>query len=240
MAKVIPLISNACVDENMKLIHLKIKDCIIGVLYIVLPIALCIFIFSKEISFAFYGNPSIELRDYLHYTMIHLQQLDYETYLLKFRSIEAVFKSLAFMFILILLACKQYKNSMLAIISGIFVKGLVLYVGIQYLGITGASVSSTSAYLVMVILSILMINKIYEFKWLNILKKILIISIGLLLSSLVYLFIHLFFHDITQLGRIGQLPLLVLVIIGMFGIYGLFTAIFKLPQRIIKLKKEVE
>lgn len=237
MAGVIPLISNAYTEKNMKLMHQRMKECLVNGLYLVLPMALCIGLFSKEIAFAFYGNPTIELRDSLHFVMLHFQQLDYETYILKFRSVEVIFKTLAFMFTFILLACKQYKKSMITVFIGVVIKAVMLILGIQYFGMMNAALSSILAYLVIVMLAILWINQTYSMKWLNTLKKILIICLGLLFSSLGYLVVHLFLRDITRFGRIGQLPLLILELVIVLGIYGIFTAIFKLPQKMLKLKK---
>lgn len=234
-ASLIPYITTAIEKNDIKQVCKYIKDTLESVLYIVLPLSFCLFFFSKEIMFLLFGNDTITQTDTITNTIITIQQLDYENYLMRFRSIDAIFGTIAPLFTSLLIACRLRKEALTGLAIASIMKLIMLYPCVQIFGMTGATFSNLFYYFAIIGFDLYWINKKFHIRWKYTLRKLLVMLGALIVTSVVYLVLSMIFGDLTRFGRIGLIPLTVLEGIIVMVVYVGLTGIFELPQKIFHI-----
>ncbi|MGN1342991.1 MAG: oligosaccharide flippase family protein [Traorella sp.] len=234
-ASLIPYITTALENKNYKEVCKHIKDTLESVLYIVLPLSICLFFFSKEVMYLLYGNETIKIADAVTNSVIYVQQLDFEDYIMRFRSLDAVFGTIAPLFTSLLIACRLRKESLISLGVGAILKLIMLYPCTQIFGLAGATCSNMFYYSAIIGFDVYFLNKKYHINWKYTLRKLIVILLGLLGSSLTYLILSMIFKDITRFGRIGMVPFVVIEGIIVLIVYLGITSLFQLPQKIFRI-----
>ena len=234
-ASLIPYITTALERKNIKEVCKHIKDTLETVLYIVLPLSICLFFFAKEIMFLLYGNESFSEMDTITNTLITANALDYTNYIMRFRSIDSVFGTIAPLFTSLLIACRLRKESLISLSVASILKFIMLVPCTKLFGITGATMSNLFYYAAIIGFDVYFLNKYFKLNWKYTLRRILIMLVGLLGSALVYLVLSKLFGDLTRFGRFGMIPLVAVEGIVVLVVYAAITSIFDLPQKIFKI-----
>ena len=234
-ASLIPYITTAIENKNYKEVCKHIKDTLESVLYIVLPLSFCLFFFSKEVMYLLFGNPALPLKDQAGQIVMTIQQLDYENYLMRYRVIDAIFGTIAPLFTSLLIACRLRRQPLIALGAGAVVKFVSLFICVRIFGMTGATMSNLLSYITIIGMDIYSLNKQFKINWTYTLRKLLIMCLCLLATSIVYVGLYTIFGDITRFGRIEMIPLLILEGIIIMLVYILLSAFFQLPQRIFHI-----
>lgn len=237
-ATIIPYITSSLENKKYKEVCRHIKDTLESTLYIVLPLSICLFFFSKEVMYLLFGNPTIELTDTVHQTVLMVQQLDYEDYIMRFRVIDAIFGTIAPLFTSLLIACRLRKQPLMALGIASVVKFISLYPCVYLFGIAGATFSNLLYYLTIIGIDLYYLNKMYHVNWTYTLRKLLVMCFALLVSSIVYLLMSALFGDLTQMGRIKMVPMVVVEGVIVLLVYFSITALFNIPQKIFNLDLE--
>lgn len=234
-ASLIPYITTAIEKNDIKLVSKHIKDTLESVIYIVLPLSFCLFLFSKEVMYLLFGNEIYTYTDTITNTIISFEQLDYENYLMRFRAIDSIFGTIAPLFTSLLIACRLRKEALIGLVVASIMKLVTLYPCVQIFGMTGATFSNLFYYFAIIGFDLYWINKKYHIRWKFTLRKILVMLAALLASSIVYLVMYFIFGDLTRFGRVGLIPLCVLEGIIVMIVYLGITGVFELPQRIFHI-----
>lgn len=233
-ASMIPYITSAIEKQNYEEVCKHIKDTLESVLYIALPLCLCLFFFSKEVMFLLYGNEEIVKVAGAGNSILTFNYLDYANYMMKFRSLDALFGTIAPLFTSLLIASRLRKKSLVALLVASILKFIMVVPCTNFFGISGATISNLFYYAMIICLDLYFLNKIFEINWTNTLKKIIIMLTGLLISTFVYFVLFMIFKDVTQLGRIGMLPIVILEGTLVLFTYLMITGILGLPQKLFK------
>lgn len=234
-ASIIPYITTAIETKNYKLVNKHIRDTFESVLYIVLPLSFCLFFFSKEIMYLLYGNPTIELHDAVNNTVLVLQQLDYEDYLMKFRVIDSIFGTIAPLFTSLLIACRFGKKPLFALFVATLVKFGSLFVCIHLFGMNGATFSNLCAYMTIILMDLYYLNQAFHIKWNNTLRKIIVMFVSLIATTFIYMAMNFVLGDLTVYGRFGMLPFVIVEGIVVLLVYLGITSFFGLPQQLFHI-----
>lgn len=237
-ASLIPYITTALENKDFKQVKKHIRDILECVIYIVLPLSCCLFFFSKEVMFLLYGNPTFGFEDALGNTVLTIQQLDYEDYLMKFRVIDSIFGTITPLFTSILIACRLRKEPLIALAMGTVTKLVGLFICVRLFGMAGSSISNLFSFIVIILIDLYYLNKAYHINWTYTLRKILFMLVSLLLTSVVYWIMYMVIGDLTVYGRMGMLPLLIFEGFVVLLVYLLLTAFFQIPQSLFNISFE--
>lgn len=234
-ASLIPYITTAIEKNDKKQVCKYIKDTLETVLYIVLPLGLCCFIFSKEIMYLLFGNATWSNVDSLTNSVITFQELDFGNYIMKFRSLDAIFGTIAPLFTSLLIACRLRKEALTGLAIASLMKLITLYPCVQIFGMSGATFSNLFYYFAIIGFDLYWLNKKYHIQWKYTLRKLLVMLGALIITSVVYLIMSMIFGDLTRFGRIGLIPLTVVEGIVVMIVYLGLTGLFQLPQTIFHI-----
>ncbi len=234
-ASLIPYITASIEKKDIKEVCKHIKDTLETTLYIVLPLSVCLFFFSKEVMYLLYGNETKVLVDHVTNLSTTIEVLDYSNYLMKYRSFDALFGTIVPLFTSLLIACRLRKESLIALGTGLILKFVMLVPCTKIFGMTGATFSNFFYYFAIIALDVYFLNIRFKINWKFTLRRLLVMLIGVLGSSITYCILYLILGDLTLFGRIGMIPLVAIEGIIVLIVYAGITSVFGLPQKIFKI-----
>lgn len=219
-AAIIPYITAAKEENNIKLIKRNIIDCVNSVIYIALPLCLALALFAKPIMQVLFGSN---------------ETLAIDAFVLRWYSLEALCATIAPIFASIGMALGKRKQIVIITFLFALIKLIINYPLICFFGIGGMVISSAIAYAIFAYLILRVIRKDYKISWLPTIKRVIFMLTGLLGLYMVYLLANM-----LNIFNWTSNRFLLLIILGVVGIlsmvaYFVVTALLKVPQRIFKI-----
>lgn len=232
---IIPYITVALNQRQGKELRKYILDCVHTVLYIVLPLTTCLLFFSEEIMYILFGNPEIEFVDSLTGIVHIVDQLEYESYILKWRTLDALLGTITPVFTSLMMATLCRKENILHLIVGTIVKLVLIVPCIRLFGLAGSPISNLFSYGIVILLDAIVLTRNYKVKWTSTFKMLLFMLIGCVGIGLGAFVSNILISDVVSLNRF--LALIVLGCKGIFVmiIYIVITSYLHLPQMIFKI-----
>lgn len=216
-AALIPYITNALENGDMKLVKKYVFDCVETVIYISLPICLAIFVFARPITIVLFGADD---------------NLSIYTFILQWYALEALSATICPIFASIGMALQERNKVVLFTAIFCVIKLCTNRLLISYFGIGGMIISSFIAYIVFALLNINLIQKKVNIYFYNTLRKVLLMLVGLIAFMVVsYIFNVTGLIDYAD-NRIYVLLLLGAMGLGTCGAYVMVTLFLQVPQSI--------
>ena len=218
-AAIIPHISTALVDNNIKLIRKNVTDCLNIILYLGLSISFCLFVYAKPLTYTLFAPDDLEL----------------SANVLKWLSIEAFFGTLLPVVTNLMMALKLRKNVLKRLAMYTILKGVLMIPLMNLMGYAGAVMSSFISAIYLVAFNMKDIQKAYHISIKEILHKLVFIVIGLLGLWLSAFLLSKIGLDASQGSR-----MIAFIKMGVNGIlsvlvYLVITAVFQVPQNIFHI-----
>lgn len=215
-AAIIPYITTAMENKNVKLVKKYILDCIDSVIYISTPVCFALFVFAQPIMYCLFGDANLEL----------------DTFVLKWYALEALCATICPIFSSIVTAIGYRKKIVINTAIFAITKLAINRLFISLMGVPGMVLSSFVAYTIFTILNVYIIQRYYHVNWKYTFRKIIFIVIGIVGFYLV----SLLFNMIGWVDYTGS-RILSLVYLGIMGItcclvYFGITAFCNIPQSI--------
>lgn len=221
-AAIIPYITTAKANGNLKQIRKNMQECLDSVLYIAIPISFCLFAFAKPIYYILFDPGSAA-------------ELELTTSVLKWYSIEAFLSTIAPIFTALMMAVGLRKKNIQNQTISLIVKLFSTYILIKWMGIAGAVLSSFLSMGIFVVLDIYQLWKDYHVTWKYTLRKTLIMLLGIVGIGVVAWLCDMVGLKGYDVGKITAL--LQLAVSGSLSIvvYVAITAFFQVPQTIFHI-----
>lgn len=222
---IIPHITIALEENNLKLIRKNIRDCIDIVLYIGIPVCFCLFLFSKGIYGVLYPAGGKQAMDILNLGA------DITAWF----SLEALFSTIAPIITSLMMALRLRRVGLRNLLIFAVCKVGSSYFFLKWLGYPGLVVSSALGYTLLISLNICALTKQYHVQWVYTLRKLAFIVLGLGGMAAIATLFNLFgingyggswVTNFTELAVVGLCSVLVY-----FGI----TYCFQLPQLLLHI-----
>lgn len=215
-AAIIPYITSALENKNIKLVRKYILDCVESVIYISLPICFALFVFAQPIIYCLFGAANLEL----------------DTFVLRWFALEALCATVCPIFSSIVTAVGYRKKIVINTVIFAIIKLAVNRIFIRFLGVPGMILSSFLAYTIFTVLNVVTIQKHYQIQWKYTFRKIIFMGLGILGFYLLSLpFTMLGWVDYTGSRVISLLYLGVMGIACCLAYFGI-TAFCNIPQSI--------
>lgn len=217
---IIPHITTALTQGNIRLVRKNIRDCIDIVLYLGVPICFCLFAFAKPI-YAVMFDPG--------------DNLELCSQILSWFSIEAFFNTIAPVFTSILLVVGLRRAIIRNLILMAILKLGTSYFLLAQFGYPGIVFSTILAMGTLTLLNMYELTKHYQVSWRYTMNKLMLICVGLAAIFLVAQLCSLIglkgytagrFMNMIQLGISGLLAM---------SAYFAVTYAFQIPQTILHL-----
>lgn len=232
---VIPNITVSLEQKDYKKVKRQIFDCLESVIFISLPLVFCLFYFSREIMFLLFGNPEVAITNASGQTLMTIMQLDYQAYLLQWRSIDSMLGTIAPILTSLLMATRLRKDILRNLIAGSIAKLIVVVPCVYLFGITGSTISNIISYGTIIVLDILCLTKKFKMNWKLSIRKVLVMLLSCIGMGLVVLILNFIFGDVVEKGRIMTFIYLAIQGISVMAFYLGVTSMFQLPQRLLGL-----
>ena len=232
---VIPNIKVSLEQKDYKKVKRQIFDCLESVIFISLPLVFCLFYFSREIMFLLFGNPEVAITNASGQTLMTIMQLDYQAYLLQWRSIDSMLGTIAPILTSLLMATRLRKDILRNLIAGSIAKLIVVVPCVYLFGITGSTISNIISYGTIIVLDILCLTKKFKMNWKLSIRKVLVMLLSCIGMGLVVLILNFIFGDVVEKGRIMTFIYLAVQGISVLAFYLGVTSMFQLPQRLLGL-----
>lgn len=216
---IIPHITEALTNADYHKISKNIYDCITTVLYITIPLCICLALFAKPILFILFNDAN--------------ERLNINTYVLQIFTIEAFFTAVSSVMTSIMMATGKRRKIITYTIFFAIIKVSLNRLMISYFGVLGMILSSLIAFVVIIFLNSYCLIQSYALNFKQLTKNLLII----LLASAVMLLVYTAFHSFITF-KSPLLSLITLICIGSICLlsYILITWKFHLPQKLFKNK----
>lgn len=225
----IPYITVALENKNYKELKKHLFDSLETVIYIVVPLGICLFFFSREVMFVLFGNPTISFGTF------SISQLDYEAYLLQWRTIDAVLGTLAPICTSFMMASRLWKKNILNLAIGAIIKLVLVTPCIMWFGMSGSSISNLVSYGVVIALDLYCLAKTFKFSWMRTFKRSLLIVACGAVMALVTLLVQIVSPDLVAMGRMMCFVLLAIEGLIVLAVYLVISNMLYLPQTLFKM-----
>ena len=220
---IIPHITSALTQHNMKLVRKNIRDCLDIVLYIAVPVSFCLFIFAKPLIVTLFPPE-------------HVQDIPAVATIVKWFSIVALLNTLTPIITNLMVASGLRRNSVRNTSIQVGVKFCLSYfmlVKFSYQGLVFATIISS---LLNISISLYELTIHHGIQWKYTLHRLCIIIVG---CGILWCTSQVCFHfGLTSSYEIGRgMAFVQMIAAGLIsvGAYFIFTYIFQLPQILLHL-----
>ena len=219
ISAIIPHISSALTEKNLKLVRKNIIDCLDIILYLSLPICFCIFV---------YAGPII-------YTLFNPSDIALSTSVLEWLSIEALSSTIMPVIVNIMMTLKLRKSVLRKLVVSTAIKGITMVPLMNLLGFKGAIIASLLNSLYLACSCLRDMHKKFNISFKATMHKILLIII-----SILGLWITSYLLTKLGIGGINDSRIICLVKMGINGIISMavyvgLTIFFQIPQCIFHI-----
>jgi len=211
---VIPYITAAMERGDMKLMRKYVVDALDTVLYVGLPLCFFLFAISGEIYYVMYGSANWQLGGNV----------------LAWSSLLAVVGTVAPVAGALMMVLRLRKSTIIILSIGAVIKAVTMVPLILWTGYSGAITSSVLTSIFIITADLYLISKNYKVKFSLTLRRLILISVGLLSMEAVFMILKL-----IGLNVIGEHRLLAFAELSVYGILGvaayvITTWFMQLPQ----------
>lgn len=235
-ASIIPYVTVSYAQKKWGDLRKHIYDCVDSVLFIAVPLAFCLFFFSKDIMYTLFGNPTFTYETVENMMTIgHFEsQLSYETVLLKWYSFDALLGTIAPVFTSLMMTVGLRKRNLINLSIGAVIKLIIEIPCIYIFGMNGGAVSNCLSILTIVLLDAYYLKKCYHVKWQLPLRRLALMMVCIAVMGVYAVAINHFIEPAAY-GRF--MTLILLGVKGVFAvlIYLLASSLMQLPQTIFKV-----
>lgn len=217
-AGIVPYLTVSLENNDWEELQKNVVDCLGTVLYIGLPLFLCLLLLAGPIYYVMYGGTYLALG----------------TEILIWSSPIAITGTLSPICSSMLMTLRLRKLSLFYLFIGFIVKIVSFFVLIEFFGYTGAITSSILTSFVVIYLNLRIIHKIYFVNYTQLLNRLARIAIALFAMAISFGLLYVLGVHPIQHSRIAALILLAFYgVIGML-VYYLVSEKLNLPQEIFK------
>lgn len=219
ISAIIPHISSALTENNIKLVRKNIVDCLDIILYLSIPICFCIFAYAGPIMYSLFNAENIKL----------------SANVLEWLSIEALFGTLTPVIVNIMMSLQLRKSILKNLLIYTIIKGVCMIPLMNIIGFRGAIIATFIASIYLVLASLIEMHKKFNISFRATTHKLLLIIIailGLWASSFL----------LTKLGLGGMEGSRIICFIKMgingvisMAVYVGLTIFFQIPQCIFHI-----
>ncbi len=215
-AALIPHITSARTEGDVRKIEHNVLDCINIILYIGLPVSFCIYLYARDI----------------YHILFYTSNLTLASNCLKWMAIEGIMQTLMPVVTNIMMALGMKKETLQNLVAYVVIKGVSLIVFIMLLGYPGIALSSVPGVLYIVIRSFHQMQKQYDIHFQKVIEVLVKYLIGLVLMLGVCFVLRKIGIDGTQGRKIIALGKVFINIVMTLGAYLALTSAFRLPQAV--------
>lgn len=216
---IIPFIVNSYVKKDKKELNLKINQAINTILYISVPLALYIIIFSKPVYYIFYGNS------------------EYGTICLKVLAIVSILFTLQLVINMILQSMQKYKIVYINTFVGVILNTILdipmvlLLNKFNFYPYIGSMVSTIISQIISILIALICMKKEYKFSYKSILNTIYKMIIPLIVICGLSLIVNKYMFNVKELSNY----LMVFISLAVIGIiYVLIYILFTYKNNLIE------
>lgn len=219
---IIPHITTALTNHDLKLVRKNIRDCVDIVLYIGLPISFCLFVYAKPL-YAILFPPADP------------KNLELLAQILSWFSIEAFLNTIGPIFTSLLMAAGLRRLNIRNLAIMVVVKFSIAYPLLKYFGYRGIVLSSIVAMGLLIFMDMYALTTRYKIRWKYTMHKLLVILLAM--AALFAVARGCDFIGLKGYGAGRMMSLLQLAVNGSLAmlVYFAITYCFSIPQTILHL-----
>ena len=218
-ASLVPYLTETYIEKNFKLVRQNVLEILNTVLYIGLFLCFMLFVFARPIFYLLYGSADLDLG----------------TNILMFACIMAMFGIITPITTTILLTLRLKKKCILNLGIGFFVKVVTFFALVPYTGYVGAVISSVLCSLVILVINLWDLKKLYNVKYINVFRNLIIITISLLAVNGFVFILYKIGLDVSTTNRIVNIFQLAIYGSISLCIYIFVSSYFNLPQQVFHI-----
>lgn len=224
---IIPHITSAITQHNMKLVRKNIRDCIDIVLYIAVPVSFCLYVFAEPLIVTLFPPE-------------HAKDIPVVAEIIRWFSIVALLDTLTPIVTNLMVATGLRRNSVRNTAIQVAIKFALSYIMLAKFSYQGLVFSTIISSMVNISISLYELTKHHGINWKYTLHRVLIILIGCgILWLLAQICFALGFNGQYSAGR-GKAFMQMAVAGGVSCLgYFAFTYMFQLPQTLLHLDFKV-
>lgn len=199
---IIPFIVNSYVKKDIKELNFKVNQAINTILFIAIPLAIYIIIFSKPVYYIFYGNS------------------EYGTICLKVLAIVSILFTLQLVVNMILQSMKMYKIVYINTFVGVIINTIldipmVLILNkLNFYPYIGSMISTIISQIVSILIAIIYMKKHFKFSYKSIYNTIYKMILPLILITVLSILLNRFFFNVNEI----QGYIITFIKLALFGI----------------------
>lgn len=215
-AGIVPYLTVSFENRNWKELQKNVLDCLDTVLYIGMPLFMCLLSLAEPIYFVMYGDANLALG----------------AEALRWSSPIAIMGTLSPICSAMMMTLRLRRKSLFYLFIGFIVKFVSFFPLIKYFGYSGAITSSILTSVVVIFLNLQLIQNKFHVRYTRTFKRLFRICLGLLAMNGSFVLLRLLGLNIVECGRVlGVFVLALYGIVGL-GVYYFATSCLKLPQAI--------
>jgi O-antigen/teichoic acid export membrane protein len=225
---IIPYLTTALEQGDRKLMRKYVEDAIDMVLYLGVPLCFFMLAISTEIYYTMYGLPNYQLGGYV---------LAITSYVAILSTINPILSAL-------MMTLRLRKINIFNMLIGFIIALATIFPFVIWFGFPGVILSSVVSSLYIMVADLYVIHKHTEFSFRIMMKRLLVIGLGVASMQVVFMLLRLVGLHVVQPSRLVSLFYL-----GIYGVLGIcayigMTGLFSLPQilfnmNLAKLKAKV-
>ncbi len=217
---IIPHISEALSQKNMKLVRKNVVDCLNVVLYVAIPVSFCIFAYAKP----------------LNYTLYYSENLDLSAYAVQWMALEGFLSTIAPLVTNLMVSLELRKHVIRTLTIGVIIKGVLIVPFVYVLGVSGAVLSSLVGTGYILFVNLKKIKDSYDISY----RKTFVICIKIVLGTLALWICSILLNKLGLYG-VDNSKLICLIKMCVNGllsvlVYIAVTFALNVPQNIFHFK----
>ncbi len=216
----IPHISSALEEKNMKKVSSNVRDCLNIIFYIGLPVSFCIFLYSKE----------------LYHILFYTDDLATSSSVVSWIAIEGFLGTVGPVVTNIMMALGLKKNVLKRLLINFLIKGILMVPFIYLWGFPGAVLSSMCGNIYLSAANLYEISKTYRISFKPLIRKVIKIALSVLIMWGVKVILDQIGLAAYEGAKMACLiRMMISGIISVLVYFGL-TAFMRIPQTIFHVR----
>ncbi len=218
-AALIPHITVALENRNMKLVRSNVLDCLNIILYIGFMLSFCIFVYAGPINYVMFSSADLEL----------------STSILKWLAVEAFTGTILPVITNLMMALGLQRHVLKRLLYYTIIKGVLMVPLMWLVGYPGAILSSLIGATYLIYSNLKEASRVYQIKFKGLIHKFILEILACFLLWGTASVLNWIGLDGTEGSR--WLCFVKLAINGLIavGVYGAFTALMQIPQTVFHL-----
>lgn len=220
VAAIIPHITSALEEKNMKMVRKDIRECLNIVLYLSLFLSFCIFLYARQ----------------LYYCLYYTDDLALASTTVRWIAIEGFFSTITPVITSLLMALRLRKFCLKQLLVATIAKGVLMVPLVMWLGVAGAVLSTVIAYSFIIVTSLAEMHRRFHVSFrptISVLVRTLIAMAGMFAAGWLLTKAGLGTTDVSRLRCLGLTIVNGLLACVVF--FGISIAL-KLPQEIFHFR----